>query len=1075
MAHDPATLKKLAADQRHKKLIEASRKLARVVKHDDPPPEVCKARAKLEKSLPKWLRHHGAEAFCDDWSPDHLKVLKKIQTAIDKGGLFALAMPRGHGKTTILKWVNLYVMLTGKRRYVVAVGATAELAQAMVDFARDQLMESPTLHEHYPHVTTYARATDGKAIKARYQLRGDLKPSGIGWGKTTLTMPTPTGRDSPYPSDGGMIEAHGLTGAIRGKQRDDRSGKVLRPDFVLLDDPQTREALAVDTPIPTARGFVPMGEVAVGDTVFDERGNACEVIGVSPTYEGRKCYRVCFDDGSSVVCDSTHLWKTSVATERTNARRRKFGEQKQGPQYVRKPLKVVRTAEEIAATLYGEGGRNNHSIPVCGPVGSPAAWPLKTKPYTLGAWLGDGDSSSGRITGMDAGVFDRIKADGYRLGKATKKPGNMAASTTILGLVCDLVADGIMPPRYWGKGPSTKSIPDSVAVSDIKSRLDLLRGLMDTDGWCNLRGGGCGFGNTNEGLIDLVRMLCASLGIKTRKRSIKLTPKMSKPAWQVNFQTTLPVFGLARKLARLPSKTKPSTTRRYICGVIPVESVPVKCIAVSSPSRLYLCGKSFIPTHNSAESPSQCSMRERIIMGDVLGLAGPRKKIAAVMPCTVIRKGDLAHRFLDHAVHPEWQGETCALVVKWPDAQDTLWKEYADTYREGAAAGEGLAAATEFYRKNRKAMDAGAEVSWSKRVRDGEISALQTAENLLIEAGQQFWAEYQNDPQDNAAGQYELTIDQILAHATDLPRLHLPERAQHLVGHADINRTGLHWCVTAFDQAMTAHVVAYGNWPPRGELWSQNATAQVRQASIYRGLSELMGQVAAADFRRGGAQVRPSLFLIDASYESETVHRFCESWRGPFRCMPAIGRAAHRYRWSKATLVGRPAEQAHVQRPQSRLCPYVMANVDHWREVAQRAWLAEVGEAGGCTIHAVANPRIHVPFAEHVTAEKLAQKYETELGWRWEWTHAPGTNWDWGDALTGCWVAAALEGLSSGGVPTVRKKKVCRAVISGQISKGNEQPKGTDNEQGKKEQPEQAGSGHPKRRAVIGRGRGGWR
>ena len=468
-------------------------------------------------------------------------------------------------------------------------------------------------------------------------------------------------------------------------------------------------------------------------------------------------------------------------------------------------------------------------------------------------------------------------------------------------------------------------------------------------------------------------------------------------------------------------------------------------------------------------------MRERIIMGDVLGLAGPRKKIAAVMPCTVIRKGDLAHRFLDHAVHPEWQGETCALVVKWPDAQDTLWKEYADTYREGAAAGEGLAAATEFYRKNRKAMDAGAVVSWPTRKRDGELSALQTAENLLIETGQQFWAEYQNDPQDNAAGQYELTIDQILTHATDLPRLHLPERAQHLVGHADINRTGLHWCVTAFDQAMTAHVVAYGNWPPRGELWAQNATAQVRQASIYRGLSELMGQVVAADFRRGGAQVRPSLFLIDASYEAETVHRFCEAWRGPFRCMPAIGRAAHRYRWSKATLVGRPAEQAHVQRPQSRLCPYVMANVDHWREVAQRAWLAEVGEAGGCTIHAVANPRAHVPFAEHVTAEKLAQKYETELGWRWEWTHAVGTHWDWGDALTGCWVAAALEGLSSGGVPTVRKKKVCRAVISGQISKGNEQPKGTDNEQGTKEQPEQAGAGHPKRRAVIGRGRGGWR
>ena len=281
--------------------------------------------------------------------------------------------------------------------------------------------------------------------------------------------------------------------------------------------------------------------------------------------------------------------------------------------------------------------------------------------------------------------------------------------------------------------------------------------------------------------------------------------------------------------------------------------------------------------------------------------------------------------------------------------------------------------------------------------------------------------------------------------------------------------------MAGFDQKMTCHVAAYGRHPGRGLLWGDKASAQARQLSIYRGLTELCGQLAGAKFMREGTAILPSLLLVDASFESETVHRFAEAARYPFRVVPAIGRAAHRYRWAAATVVGRPAEQAHYQRPQSRHCPYAMANVDHWREVAQRAWLAEVGEAGGCTIHAVSNPRAHVPFAEHVTAEKLAQKYETEMGWRWEWTHAVGSHWDWGDALTGCWVAAALEGLSSGGVPTVRKKKVCRAVISGQISKGNEQPKGTDNEQGKKEQPEQAGSGNPKRRAVIGRGRGGWR
>jgi hypothetical protein len=582
-------------------------------------------------------------------------------------------MPRGHGKTTILKWSLLYVMLTGKRRYVVVVAATAELAGALTDFVRAQLIENPTLLEHYPHVCHYAKATEGKAIKARYMLRRDFKPMGLGWGKATLVLPTPMGRDAPYPSDGAVLEGHGLTGAIRGKWRDDKAGKVMRPDFVLLDDPQTRE---------------------------------------------------------------------------------------------------------------------------------------------------------------------------------------------------------------------------------------------------------------------------------------------------------------------------------------------------------------------SAESPSQCAMRERIITGDVLGLAGPRKKIAAVMPCTVIRKGDLAHRFLDHAVHPEWQGMTFQLVKKWPDAQDTLWKEYADILREGLGNGEGSGAATAFYKANRKAMDAGAEVAWAARVRDGEISAIQTAENLLIESGSQFWAEYQNEPQDVASGQYELTIDQILAHATDLPRLHLPERSVVLCGHIDINRAGLHWVMAGFDQQMTAHAAAYSRHPTRGELWPENATEHLIGQCITRGLAELCDAIAGTVFHRGGSRMTPSLVLVDASFNSETVHRFCETWRGPFRVMPAIGRASTRYQWNKGTIVGRPMEQCHRQRPQKRICPYVMFNACYWREVAQRAFLGTPGEAGGCTLFNAGSPLAHRPFAEHVVAERLAEKFTSPKGEViWKWNPPTGHN-DWGDALTGAYVAAAMEGITTSGAPVetgLRRRKVYSA------------------------------------------------
>src|SRR3990167_2222009 len=154
---------------RHSRLVAASRVLARIVKHADPPADIIAERTPLAQSLATWIKFPGGEAFDRPWSPGHLTVLEKLGKAVRRGGLFALAMPRGHGKTTIIKWSLLYVLLTGIRKYVVIVAATAELAQSMIEFVRAQLLESESLHEQYPNVTTYVRATGDKAIKARNQ------------------------------------------------------------------------------------------------------------------------------------------------------------------------------------------------------------------------------------------------------------------------------------------------------------------------------------------------------------------------------------------------------------------------------------------------------------------------------------------------------------------------------------------------------------------------------------------------------------------------------------------------------------------------------------------------------------------------------------------------------------------------------------------------------------------------------------------------------------------------------------------------------------------------------------------
>ena len=82
-------------------------------------------------------------------------------------------------------------------------------------------------------------------------------------------------------------------------------------------------------------------------------------------------------------------------------------------------------------------------------------------------------------------------------------------------------------------------------------------------------------------------------------------------------------------------------------------------------------------TSESAGSVEQTRKRVRVLAGDILGLAGPGKKISGIMPCTVIRPGDMAEQILDKSKHPEWNGERCKMLYQFPRNEE-LWNKYAD-------------------------------------------------------------------------------------------------------------------------------------------------------------------------------------------------------------------------------------------------------------------------------------------------------------------------------------------------------------------------------------------------------------
>jgi hypothetical protein len=129
-------------------------------------------------------------------------------------------------------------------------------------------------------------------------------------------------------------------------------------------------------------------------------------------------------------------------------------------------------------------------------------------------------------------------------------------------------------------------------------------------------------------------------------------------------------------------------------------------------------------TDESARSLSQCATRESILAGAVLGLAGPGKKISGIMPCTVIRPGDMADNILNRDKHPEWNGERTKMVYSFP-TNEKLWQRYAELRAESMRQGHAGEEATEFYRQYRAEMDAGAAVAWPERFNHDELSAIQ--------------------------------------------------------------------------------------------------------------------------------------------------------------------------------------------------------------------------------------------------------------------------------------------------------------------------------------------------------------
>ena len=211
-----------------------------------PPVRSRKRRKSASSSLQRFCETYGRRVFHLKWSEDHVRVLTRLQEVVDRGGQFALAMPRGSGKTSMVTWATLWAMLTGRRKMVVVIGADARAATQILDAIRGELETNELLSEDFPEVCVPLRRLEGIAQRAGGQLCMGHRTM-LAMTADELVLPTLPAQAVENAEDqshgmGAIVRCVGITGRLRGMQARTVSGEVIRPSLVLLDDPQTDES-----------------------------------------------------------------------------------------------------------------------------------------------------------------------------------------------------------------------------------------------------------------------------------------------------------------------------------------------------------------------------------------------------------------------------------------------------------------------------------------------------------------------------------------------------------------------------------------------------------------------------------------------------------------------------------------------------------------------------------------------------------------------------------------------------------------------------------------------------------------
>lgn len=365
---------------------------------------------------------------------------------------------------------------------------------------------------------------------------------------------------------------------------------------VTKEDRQTGKAQPLTSKVLTPTGWVEMGSIKKGDFVIGSSGKPVRVTGVFP--QGKKeVFTVKTVDGS-VECCEEHLWsvlnnKNKMSTLTTR--------------------QILESGLPQTAPSTGRL-RSKYFLPKR-PVVDFSPTEVVVDPYVLGLLLGDGGFTHDGImfASADPSLNDSVVAESSRL--------NCRVSS-------HFSRDGVEGFYIWGTGTkkvgsnplrealriyglekarsNTKFIPDEYKYGTVETRLAVLQGLFDTDGWVHAVSG-ADICLSSESMINDLKEIAQSLGGKAYVKS-KGVPKRYRE--DDLYHSRLPVFllhisfddGVTNpfRLPRKADKFKFSGVRKLPILDVKSEGVfkEMQCISVDAEDSLYVTND-FMLTHNT--------------------------------------------------------------------------------------------------------------------------------------------------------------------------------------------------------------------------------------------------------------------------------------------------------------------------------------------------------------------------------------------------------------------------------------------------------------------------------------------